>query len=144
MKKLFLIGVMFVGVQAFAQQNCEGARKKYLQMNPDVAEANMDAWEHYIQYGKKEGRVWYECVNELTPEAEPKLPESVSQEDMSITKSSNGKLLTMSFKVTKTFNTTDVENVKRYVHYYYSREGFNGFTPQISHKKDDWTFVFNK
>jgi hypothetical protein len=41
--------------------NCELARKKYLEQNPDVAKAGMDAWNHYTSYGKREGRKWPEC-----------------------------------------------------------------------------------
>ena len=41
--------------------NCELARKKYLEQNPDVAKAGMDAWNHYTSYGKREGRKWPAC-----------------------------------------------------------------------------------
>jgi hypothetical protein len=41
--------------------NCEVARKKYLELNPDVAKVGMDAWSHYSNYGKKEGRIWPPC-----------------------------------------------------------------------------------
>ncbi len=42
-------------------ENCEEARKKYLEQNPDVAKARMDAWNHYQSFGKKEGRKWPNC-----------------------------------------------------------------------------------
>ncbi len=143
MKKLFLIGLMFVGVQAFSQSNCEVACNKYLEMNPDVKQSGMNPWEHYTNYGKKEGRVWYECT-EMPIQPETKLPESIPQENLTIVKGKDGKTLTMSFKVTKPFGTKDIEDVKKYIHCYYSLEGYNGYTPQITHKGDNWTFVFNK
>lgn len=34
------------------------ARDRYLQDNPDVARAGMNPWQHYIQFGKSEGRPW--------------------------------------------------------------------------------------
>jgi hypothetical protein len=34
------------------------AAAKYLQDNPDVARAGMNPWQHYIQFGRSEGRVW--------------------------------------------------------------------------------------
>jgi hypothetical protein len=33
--------------------------QRYLQDNPDVARAGVDAWTHYMQYGRNEGRVAY-------------------------------------------------------------------------------------
>ncbi len=45
------------------EQDCENARKIYLQQNPDVAKAGMNAWSHYISYGKREGRKWPNCEN---------------------------------------------------------------------------------
>ncbi|MDM8545252.1 hypothetical protein QUF61_02035 [Candidatus Venteria ishoeyi] len=30
--------------------------EKYFAANPDVAAVGMDAWEHWIQYGREEGR----------------------------------------------------------------------------------------
>jgi hypothetical protein len=50
----------------FAQNeaiNCEVARKKYLELNPDVAKVGMDAWSHYSNFGKREGRIWPPCSN---------------------------------------------------------------------------------
>jgi len=44
-----------------SQTNCESARKKYLELNPDVAKAGINAWNHYINYGKNEGRAWPKC-----------------------------------------------------------------------------------
>lgn len=75
----------------------------------------------------------------------PSLPESVFQENMSITKDKVAKTLVMTFKVSKAFNNADIESIKCYVHYYYgANEGYIGWTPQLSHKGDEWTFVFNK
>jgi len=34
------------------------ASQLYLQQNPDVAAAGMDAWAHYQRYGQNEGRAW--------------------------------------------------------------------------------------
>ena len=48
----------------YSQTNCESARKKYLELNPDVAKAGMDAWSHYISYGKNEGRAWPICATD--------------------------------------------------------------------------------
>ncbi len=44
-----------------AQENCPKARIQYLEENPDVKKVNIDPWAHYINYGKKEGRVWPSC-----------------------------------------------------------------------------------
>jgi len=45
----------------FKEENCESARKKYLEQNQDVKKANLDPWNHYLGYGKKEGRKWPSC-----------------------------------------------------------------------------------
>jgi hypothetical protein len=81
-----------------------------------------------------------------TPKVEaPKLPETVFQDNMSIVKDKDLKTLTLTFKVAKTFSNADIESIKSYVHFYYgANEGYIGWTPQISHKGDNWTFVFNK
>jgi hypothetical protein len=46
------------------EKNCDQAKKKYLEQNPDVAKNGMDAWAHYTSYGKKEGRKWPNCSEE--------------------------------------------------------------------------------
>jgi len=46
------------------RMNCEYARKKYLEENPDVKNANIDPWRHYNTYGEREGRKWYTCENQ--------------------------------------------------------------------------------
>jgi hypothetical protein len=74
----------------------------------------------------------------------PTLPESVFQDNMTIVKDKDAKTLVMTFKVSKAFNNIDIENVKWYVAHYYGSEGYNGWTPQLSHKGDTWTFIFNK
>ena len=95
MKKLILIALMFVGVQAFAQN-------------------------------------------------QPKLPESVFQNSMSIKKDKAGNLV-MKFKVAKTFSNDDIEAIKCYVQRFYGdNEKYIGWTPQITHRRNKWTFVFNK
>jgi hypothetical protein len=43
------------------EQNCDQAKRKYLEQNPDVTKAGMDAWSHYTIFGKKEGRKWPSC-----------------------------------------------------------------------------------
>jgi len=66
-KTTFLFSMLFLFVFGFSQnseQNCELAQKIYLQQNPDVAKANINAWEHYTIWGKKEGRKWPACNNE--------------------------------------------------------------------------------
>ena len=45
--------------------NCDFAKQKYLELNPDVARAGMDAWTHYLAYGKNEGRKWPRCSEEI-------------------------------------------------------------------------------
>lgn len=42
-------------------ENCESSRQKYLKNNPDVANAKMDPWSHWNQFGKNEGRPWPPC-----------------------------------------------------------------------------------
>jgi hypothetical protein len=32
--------------------------KRYLELNPDVAAAGVDAWEHFNTFGKAENRPW--------------------------------------------------------------------------------------
>jgi hypothetical protein len=147
MKKLIAIAVIgLISMSAFGQeaQNCEVARQKYLEANPDVKKDGVDPWEHYIHNGKNEGRKWYPCTEEIKVVEAPKLPESVFQDNMTIVKDKDAKTLVMTFKVSKAFNNTDIESIKSYVAYYYASEGYNGWTPQLSHKGDIWTFVFNK
>lgn len=68
MKKRFILSVLlFLSILTYSQnseQDCENARKIYLQQNPDVAKAGMNAWSHYISFGKREGRKWPECKHE--------------------------------------------------------------------------------
>lgn len=61
--KLILIAIIIATFSSVKAQeiNCEQARKIYLEQNPDVARARMDAWEHFTTFGKKEGRKWYVC-----------------------------------------------------------------------------------
>ena len=83
-------------------------------------------------------------AQDTTKVERPHLPESVFQDNMSIVKDKEAKTLVMTFKVSKSFSNTDIENVKWYVAHYYASEGYNGWTPQLSHKGDFWTFTFNK
>ena len=65
--KFLLIVILFFSIFAYSQtseQDCETARKQYLLQNPDVAKAGMNAWSHYISYGKREGRKWPACNND--------------------------------------------------------------------------------
>ena len=150
MKKLIAIAVIgLISVSAFGQdaQDCEVARQKYLEANPDVKRDGVDPYKHYIENGKREGRKWYPCteeVKEVKVVEAPKLPESVFQTDMTIVKNKTTNTLVMTFKVSSAFSNADVEAVKQYVQFFYSREGYNGWTPQVSHKGEIWTFVFNK
>lgn len=62
--KFLLIAILFFSIFSYSQtseQDCETARKQYLIQNPDVAKAGMNAWSHYISYGKREGRKWPAC-----------------------------------------------------------------------------------
>ena len=64
--KFLLIAILFFSIFSYSQtseQDCETARKQYLIQNPDVAKAGMNAWSHYISYGKREGRKWPACNN---------------------------------------------------------------------------------
>lgn len=65
MKKTFfsLLAALFVFVSYSqnTEKDCQSAKNKYLQQNPDVANARIDAWTHYDYYGRKEGRKWPNC-----------------------------------------------------------------------------------
>jgi uncharacterized protein (TIGR02145 family) len=61
MKFWTFILLLFFSFNFFTQENCESARLKYLQDNPDVKNAKMDPWVHYTTFGQKEGRKWSEC-----------------------------------------------------------------------------------
>jgi hypothetical protein len=61
MKNLFIVVLILRLFSFSAQENCEAARLKYLQDNPDVKNAGMDPWNHYKTFGQKEGRRWSEC-----------------------------------------------------------------------------------
>jgi len=62
MKTIFACLIFIINVATYAQlENCELARKEYLNKNPDVKKAGIDPWLHYNNYGKKEGRVWISC-----------------------------------------------------------------------------------
>jgi hypothetical protein len=63
---LILIVIILLSNLTYSQsteQDCKNARKIYLQQNSDVAKAGMNAWSHYISYGKIEGRKWPACNN---------------------------------------------------------------------------------
>lgn len=78
MKKIIhaiILGLTLISFDIVAQnesRNCEEARKKYLELNPDVAKAGMDAWIHYSNYGKREGRIWPPCPNSIAEISNPK------------------------------------------------------------------------
>jgi hypothetical protein len=68
-KNLLIIATLlftfnFINAQN-VEENCYPASKKYLEENPDVAKAGMDAWSHYNSFGKREGRKWYGCDSDL-------------------------------------------------------------------------------
>lgn len=58
-----LVAVLFVFISYSqnTEKDCQSAKNKYLQQNPDVANARIDAWVHYVEFGKKEGRKWPDC-----------------------------------------------------------------------------------
>ena len=63
-RRLILLVLILSSTFAYSQtseQDCENARQKYLQQNPDVAKAGMNPWSHYLSYGKLEGRNWPNC-----------------------------------------------------------------------------------
>jgi hypothetical protein len=49
------------GFTTETSENCALARAVYLQRNPDVAQAGIDAWTHYTTMGRREGRKWPSC-----------------------------------------------------------------------------------
>lgn len=58
---IFGISHAQINQQIMLSKDCLGAKNKYLQVNPDVAKAGMDAWTHFSTFGLKEGRSWYDC-----------------------------------------------------------------------------------
>ena len=64
-------------VSKSVEENCESARKEYLEKNPDVKKAGIDPWTHFIYYGKNEGRVWSPCVEDENSKI-------ITEEDMKI------------------------------------------------------------
>jgi hypothetical protein len=62
------IFISFILTNAFGQEtlNCESARQKYLEANPDVKNAGVDPWNHYLGSGKFEGRKWYPCLEQIS------------------------------------------------------------------------------
>jgi hypothetical protein len=66
-KKRFILSFLFLfSTLTYSQnseQDCDAARQKYLQQNPDVARAGINAWTHYTSLGKNEGRKWPNCDN---------------------------------------------------------------------------------
>jgi hypothetical protein len=70
---LFFVGFSISFQETHSQnqpENCDEARKKYLELNPDVANSGFDPWVHYNRHGKNEGRIWPSCSKEKveTPE----------------------------------------------------------------------------
>jgi hypothetical protein len=62
--KFLLIAILFFSIFTYSQnteKDCQSAKNKYLQQNPDVANARIDAWVHYVEFGRKEGRKWPDC-----------------------------------------------------------------------------------
>lgn len=62
-----ILTIFFSSTTLYSQNtsdNCDIARKKYLEQNPDVEKAKMDPWNHYQSYGKREGRIWPSCIVE--------------------------------------------------------------------------------
>jgi hypothetical protein len=48
-----------------SEQNCQESRTKYLEKNLDVKNADLEPWIHYLVYGKKEGRKWESCQDQI-------------------------------------------------------------------------------
>ena len=72
-------------------------KKWYLEQNPDVAESGMDAYEHYLQFGKNEGRL-------PAPEGEIRLI---------------FKKLIINFNISKII----LVNIKKYLNIYIKKKG---------------------
>ena len=85
------------------EQNCESARKKYLEQNQDVKNAGLDPMWHYNYYGKKEGRKWPECdeiINGLPKQTGNVEPKSIvignqiwTTENLNVSNFRNGDLI---------------------------------------------------
>ena len=58
---LILLFLLNFSLYSYTQENCESAKIKYLELNPDVKKNGMDAWDHFTIFGKKEGRIWPKC-----------------------------------------------------------------------------------
>jgi len=58
---LILLFLLNFSLYSYTQENCESAKIKYLELNPDVKQNGMDAWDHFTIFGKKEGRIWPKC-----------------------------------------------------------------------------------
>jgi uncharacterized protein (TIGR02145 family) len=65
MQYYLLLFFSLISSVIISQENCETARIKYLQDNPDVKNARMDPWVHYKTFGQKEGRKWAECTSQV-------------------------------------------------------------------------------
>lgn len=74
----------------------------------------------------------------------PTLPEYILQKDMKIVKDNVTNTLVVTINVKIDLQNKDLEAIKTYIHFFYNPEGYNGWTPQIYHKKNRWTFIFNK
>jgi uncharacterized protein (TIGR02145 family) len=62
---LFAVILFCFSPFSFTQTNCESARKEYLEKNPDVKNVGIDPWSHFNYYGKKEGRIWPSCSENI-------------------------------------------------------------------------------
>lgn len=115
--KFLLIAILFFSIFSYSQtseQDCETARKQYLIQNPDVAKAGMNAWSHYISYGKREGRKWPECKSES-------LANSI-QSNLATWKHSNGKIV-QTDKLSNNYRKIWVEDDNRFSYEEFSIEG---------------------
>lgn len=71
MKSLFYFFtfLFFLNNTIFSQDtDCESSRLSYLKLYPDVLKSGIDPWYHYLNYGKKEGRLWIKCKDNSTSE----------------------------------------------------------------------------
>jgi hypothetical protein len=117
MKKIIITILLLQSIFCFSQnieKDCESARVKYLEQNPDVAKAGMNAWSHYISYGKKEGRKWPLCSIEKE--------KNTSKLNLTSWKHSNGKFV-QTEKLSNNNRKIWIEDDNRFSYEEFSIEG---------------------
>lgn len=154
MKKIIISILLVQSIFCFSQnieKDCESARVKYLEQNPDVAKAGMNAWSHYISYGKNEGRKWPLCKSENEYNS--------LQLNLTTWKHSNGKVV-QTEKTSNNYRKIWVEDDNRFFYEEISIEGQivilkdinrNGvylkLTPDVCYYKDNnnpsWLYIYS-